>query len=290
MSSESLGNRVDFKSVGINESSKFTKSTDGQFNGQHVNQFKSNQEKNEITFNSVEIKGKFNLENTKGLKEPKLEPTDRNNNQQEQFILLRNFNSSEFSKSSFNLSFEFRTGHLNGFIFLIPGKINSTVTATRGNLSTVDTNSIPLVNYLAVSLKSGQLVINLREFKKPILFISGDNLANDQWHIVVMKKTSKYFSVQIDTGHEMLIELNLKKNMKLYFEPAILLGGSIDTLGSGSSVLFDEIFGHKGWTSHILILKEFMAHKFKGCLREFKLNGKSVNLITRGTSLGVNCD
>lgn len=294
----SIGPRIDLKSNREDESndtSLFLQNGSADpFNGRKNRNM--NHQANEIEdgSSSTDVKIDSNTSEMRNQsQEPKLEATDvATIEQKPPYILVKSLDSSEFTRDNFNLSFEFKTDQEDGFFFLIPGKIYSKLNSEplyHGGERDYSNNAPPL-HFLVVSLKSGQLVVQLVEPKKPILLFLGHNLGDGKWHIVVFKKTAKHFTIFTDNGNEVLIDLNTEKRFKLPFEPSILIGGSISSLGNNSTNVFDSTFGNKAWTSQSLVIYEMMAHKFEGCLRYFKVNGKNVNLITEGTSLNVNCN
>ena len=214
--------------------------------------------------------------------------TDETNSEEKiEFILIDNINRTDKKWDNFQLSFQVKTRRDNGFIFIVParvsrGKLNQSNESKNGKEH--DEHS---TNYLAASMRRGQLVVEIKAGKKTTLIASGDNLADDSWHVVKMNKLDNLFSLQIDSSHAMSLEIDMRANQKLLFTPSVLIGGTFDTLHAHQVI--DSIFKHKKWMTHRTSIQEIMRYKFRGCLQHFTINDVHLNIENVATPFALGC-
>lgn len=192
-----------------------------------------------------------------------------------QFILIDRINGTERKMNNLNVSFHMRTHVRDGFIFIFTGKLYRILSF---NESKQREHSESLTNYFAVSMRRGQLVVEIKAGKKTTLIAGGDNLSDDEWHTVAMSKVDNTFTLQIDALHAMSLEIDIKSNQKLFFTPSVLIGGTFDTLHANHVI--DSIFNHKKWITHKTSIQEIMRYKFTGCLQHFTVNDVPLDIHT----------
>lgn len=221
------------------------------------------------------------------VKQSQSPPDDLTTENGKDFIFIENINTTDKKWNNFYLSLHLKTNRNDGFIFILPASVSKSIQNESNEMKNEKDHHEHSINYLAASMRHGQLVVEIKAGKKTTLIASGDNLADETWHIVKMNKLNDLFSLQIDSSHAMSLEIDMKTNQKLFFTPSVLIGGTFDTLYAHQVI--DSIFKHKKWMTHRTTIQEIMRYKFRGCLKYFIINDVHVNMQNVTTPLSFGC-